>query len=153
MYKTRNLMAAFAAMATIIGLSACCPYRQRAVAPEQAHEDGTYRGAFIDGDAIQVNIEIVLANDVVTDATFRHLRRDDDYHLETDREPYQSVIRQYQESLDHLVGKHLDTHLTDLYRPEQIVSTEVDGYSAATIRSNKIISAIRDALNRGVYSY
>ncbi len=121
--------------------------------PWPRYEDGTYRGVFIDGDSIQVNVEFTLENGRVADAGFRHLRRDDDYHLETDREPYRSVIAQYQEALDYLVGKELRQHLADLYRPEHIVTTEVDGYTAATIRSNKIISAIRDALNRGVYSY
>ena len=51
------------------------------------------------------------------------------------------------------MGINLAVVLTDLYRTERIVATEVDGYTAATIRSSKIISAIRDGLNRGVYSY
>lgn len=35
----------------------------------------------------------------------------------------------------------------------ELVTLEVDGYSGATIRANKIISAIRDALNRGPYQW
>ena len=122
-------------------------------APIGGYEDGTYRGIFADEDSIQVNVEFTLEDGVVTEASFRHLRRDDDYHLETEEEPYASVIQQYQEALDHLVGNDLQTHLPDLYEPENVVTTEVDGYTAATIRSNKIISAFRDGLNRGVYSY
>ena len=118
-----------------------------------AYENGVYRGVFIDGDSVQVNVEFELKDGVVQEASFRHLRRDDNYHLNAEEEPYRSVIRQYKEALDHLVGKDLETHLKDLYEPETIVTTEVDGYTAATLRSNKIISAIRDALNRGVYSY
>lgn len=122
-------------------------------APIGGYEDGTYRGIFADEDSIQVNVEFTLEDGVVTEASFRHLRRDDDYHLEAEEEPYASVVQQYHEALDHLIGNELQTHLTDLYNPEDIVTTEVDGYTAATIRSNKIISAVRDGLNRGVYSY
>ncbi len=116
-------------------------------------EDGTYRGVFADGPDIQVNVQFTLRDGVVTDAGFRHLRRDDDYHLDAETEPYKSVVKQYKEALNHLVGKDISNSLSTLYQPEKIVSTEVDGYTSATIRSSKIISAVRDGLNRGVYSY
>ncbi len=119
----------------------------------RAYENGTYRGVFIDGDSIQINVELRIEEDIVKAAAFRHLRRDENYHLDTKEEPYISVVQQYQEALDHLVGKNINANLSDLYNPENIVSTHVDGYTAATLRSNKIISAVRDALNRGVYSY
>lgn len=51
------------------------------------------------------------------------------------------------------MGKPLSHHLVHLYEPGNLVQTEVDGYSGATMRSEKIISAIRDALSRGVYRY
>ena len=138
----------------LAGLILIRPSRSVRIAGEwPRYEDGTYRGVFIDGDSIQVNVEFTLRDGVVADAGFRLLRRDEDYHLGVEREPYRSVIAQYQEALDHLVGNDLQQHLADLYRPENIVTTQVDGYTAATVRSNKIISAIRDALNRGVYSY
>ncbi len=118
------------------------------------HEDGTYRGVFLDEDQIQVGVEFTLNNGLVTHAGFRHLDRGDgNYHLATEEEPYRSVIAQYQEALDHLVGKPLSEHLPDLYEPGRIVQTEVDGYTGATIRANKVLSAIRDGLNRGVYQY
>lgn len=120
---------------------------------ELEHEDGTYRGIFADGDKIQINVEFTLRNGIVKNARFRHLRRDENYNIDSALEPYKSVIEQYKESLEYLVGKNLQESLIDLYRPERIVTTEVDGYTSATIRSSKIISAIRDALNRGVYSY
>lgn len=122
-------------------------------AEARAHEDGNYRGIFADGDAIQVNIEFTLRDGLVTDASFRHLRRDENYNLDATEEPYKLVVQQYHEALNHLVGKKLEDHLGDLYEPGSIVTVEVDGYSGATIRSNKLISAIRDALNRGPYSY
>ena len=120
---------------------------------EQTYEDGTYRGIFADGPDIQVNVEFTLKDGVVTEASFRHLRRDENYNIDAEADPYKSVVAMYRESLDYLVGKNLQEHLRDLYTPEDIVTVEVDGYSSATIRSAKIISAIRDGLNRGVYSY
>jgi len=123
------------------------------IARQTEYEDGTYRGIFADGDEIQVNVQFTLQDGIVSEARFRHLRRDENYNIDTEYDPYKSVVNMYIESLDYLVGKDLKEHLPSLYYPENIVSTEIDGYTAATIRSNKIVSAIRDALNRGVYSY
>ncbi len=120
---------------------------------ETVYEDGTYRGTFADLGFIQVNIQFTLEDNIITSAEFRHLRRDDDYHYDAEEEPYRSVVDQYKEALDYLVGKDINAHLEDLYHPENVVKAQVDGYTAATLRTNKIISAIRDALNRGVYSY
>lgn len=117
-------------------------------------EDGTYRGGFMDEGSIQVNLEFTLENGVVTAASFRHLvGADPAYYLGVEEEPHRSVVQQYHDALQYLVGKPLLEHLPELHHPENIVQTEVDGYSAATIRSNKIASSIQDALNRGVYSY
>ncbi len=116
------------------------------------YENGTYRGIFADGDEIQVNVEFELEDGIVQAADFRWLRRDENYNLEAEDDPYRSVVQQYKETLEYLEGKELKTYLTDLYFPENFVETEVDDYTAATIRSQKVISAIRDALNRGVYS-
>ncbi len=119
-----------------------------------AHEDGTYRGSFIDRGLIQVNVQFVLRDGVVTEAAFRHLVGvEPEYHWTTEDEPYKSVIRQYEEALQYLVGKRLSDHLAHLYEPGALVTTQVDGYTGATIRAGKIISAFRDALNRGVYRY
>jgi len=119
-----------------------------------AHEDGTYRGSFIDRGLIQVNVQFILVDGVIREVTFRHLQGiEPPYHLENEEEPYKSVIQQYEEALQYLVGKPLSHHLIHLYEPGNLVQTEVDGYSGATIRSGKIISAVRDALSRGVYRY
>lgn len=132
----------------LTGCSGFGGYREQA-----QHEDGVYRGVFIDGDSIQVNVEFALKDGIVQEASFRRLHRDyADYHVAATEEPYRSVVQQYKEVLAHLVGKHLETHLADLYEPENIITTEVDGYTRATVRSNKVLSAIRDGLNRGVYS-
>ncbi len=115
------------------------------------HADGTYRGSCIDGDRIEISLQITLRDGIVTAAQFRHLAYGE-FRLETGQEPHRSVVAQYQEALDHLVGKPPMDALEDLYEPGSIVSGRVDGFTAATIRANKIISAVRDALNRGVYA-
>lgn len=129
------------------------PAQREVEIPGVVYEDGTYRGVFIDKDAIQVNVQFTLRDNIVTTAGFRHLRSDENYHLDAEKQPYKQVIKQYKEALEHLVGKDIDAHLRDLYKPGDIVQTEVAGYTGATIRSSKIISAIRDGLNRGVYRY
>ena len=138
------LVAIFAILAVQCGKGSPLPFQ---------YEDGTYRGIFADKNEIQVNVEFTLKDGIVTKASFRYLKGPDKYFLETGQEPYRSVISQYKESLEHLVGKPLAQSLSDLYHPERVVRTEVDAYTSATIRSSKIISAIRDALNRGVYRH
>jgi len=123
------------------------------VRSQEGFQDGTYRGTYVDTDSIQVALEFRLKDGIVTEFEFRYLKRDEDYFIGTEEEPYRSVIAQYQELVDHLVGRDLSERLSDLYYPEDIIQTSVDGYTSATVRSSKIISAIRDALNRGVYSY
>jgi uncharacterized protein with FMN-binding domain len=120
---------------------------------ESQYEDGTYRGTFADLADIQISLQFTLKDGIVTEAAFRHLKRDENYHLDSVTEPYRSVVKQYKELLEYLVGKNLRETLPELYYPARIIHTEVDGYTAATVRSSKIISAIRDALNRGVYRY
>lgn len=139
--------------AALLLIFSACAHRQTAVVSEQRqHADAVYRGAFIDEGFIQVNVQFTLKDGIVKEASFRHLVGSKvDYNLDTEEEPYRSVVNQYQEALQHLVGKPLSEHLPDLYNPGSIVTREVDGYSGATIRANKIISAIRDALNRGPY--
>ncbi len=117
------------------------------------YEDGSYRGIFADRDEIQVNVQFTIKDGIVTAARFRHLRRDENYNIDAEEDPYKSVVGMYLESLEYLVGRKLNDHLPHLYNPEKFVDTEIDGYTSATIRSSKIISAIRDGLNRGVYAY
>ncbi|MBB5174306.1 hypothetical protein [Texcoconibacillus texcoconensis] len=56
---------------------------------------------------------------------------------------------QHEEVLDYLVGQPLDA-IADLHSPGDFVD-DVDRFTGATIRGNKIFSAIQDGLNRGIY--
>ncbi len=83
-----------------------------------AHEDGTYRGSFIDRGLIQVNVQFILVDGVIREVTFRHLQGiEPPYHLENEEEPYKSVIQQYEEALQYLVGKPLSHHLIHFTNP------------------------------------
>lgn len=149
-YTVAVAFAVLAAVSTIAVAEHAPLYRN---IEEYQHPDGTYRGTFIDEGVIQVNVQFVLEDGVVTSAAFRHLVGAlPQYNLETEDEPYRSVVQQYQEALQYLVGKPIAESLAALYEPGNIVQSEVDGYSGATIRANKILAAIRDALLKGEYS-
>ncbi len=107
------------------------------------YRDGTYRGNFLDRGENQVTVEFKLKDDIVTSAKYRGLTyRGVDYLKE---ERVAKVRDEHEALLTHLIGKNIDESLDDLYAPEDI---EMAG---ATIRSNKVRSAIKDALNRGAY--
>lgn len=61
----------------------------------------------------------------------------------------QAVGQQYLALGEYLVGKDYSA-VKDLYTPANVAS-DVDGFTAATLRSSKLISAIFDGLNRGPY--
>jgi uncharacterized lipoprotein YehR (DUF1307 family) len=111
-----------------------------------SYENGTYRGVYGEADN-QVTIEFSLKDNIVTKISYRNLAyRGVNYRTE---EGVASLRNQYQALIDHLVGKDIRDSLPELYKPGQIV----DAVGGATLRSGKVISAIRDALNRGVYAY
>ncbi len=119
---------------------------------EVGYEDGTYRGVFIDSGEIQVNVQFTLEDNRVTSSSFRHLAYSGMDYRASDDATIQGLLGQHEQLLEYLEGKDIREALDDLYTPGDIVTDEIDGYSGATLRGNKIISAIRDALNRGVYS-
>ncbi|RCV91500.1 cytochrome b5 domain-containing protein [Billgrantia montanilacus] len=114
--------------------------------------DGHYRGVFTDRGVIQVNITFDLRDGRFDSVDYRHLAyRGVDYlALEEGDEGY-PVRVQYEQVAERLEGEPV-TRIFALYEPERMVD-DVDGYSGATLRGAKVISAIRDGLNRGVYSW
>lgn len=112
------------------------------------YKDGTYRGAFYDASVV---VEISLKNNVVEAAKFRTLTYKEDDYLKTEDTTLVGLKGQYEDVLNHIVGKDITTVIDELYAPENITK-DIDGFTAATVRSGKVISAINDALNRGVYS-
>jgi spore coat assembly protein SafA len=121
------------------------------------YEDGTYRGVFVDGGKQQVGVEFKLKNNVVTDISFRTLLYGNtDYRAEKTDPKILAYTEQYNELISYLKGKDIRSALEELYKPSTIVSDKtigVDSLTGATLRSGKVVSAINDGLNRGVYSY
>lgn len=119
-----------------------------------SYKDGTYRGMFADRGDIQVAVQFALEDNIVKSVSFRQLYHGGkDYRIEKEDATLIGIRTQYEELVNHLIGKDLREHINDLYSPGDIVKTEVDALSGATIRSGKVISALRDGLNRGVYKY
>ncbi len=120
---------------------------------EVNYENGRYRGVYIDRNEVQVVVQFDLEDNIVTAASFRWLAYSGTDYRASEDETIIGIRGQHVDALQYLVGKDIREALVDLYTPGELGLDDVDGFSGATIRSNKIVSAIRDALNRGVYSY
>ncbi len=114
------------------------------------YDDGRYRGIYEDRGVQQVSIQFHLEDNVLKDLSYRHLYHggNDYLQIEEGHELY-PVVMQHQQILDYLEGKPLEA-IFDLYTPGAFIE-DVDTFTGATIRANKVLSAIRDGLNRGIY--
>lgn len=109
--------------------------------------DGVYRGAFTDPKQVEVEFEI--KDNVFTSFKFRALGFKDANYLKNDDATILAVGQQYVDLGNYLVGKDVSA-VQDLYTPANITS-DVDAFTAATVRSSKVISAINDAIARKPY--
>lgn len=121
-------------------------------------EDGTYRGAFLDRNEMNVGIQFTLEDNIVTAIRHRHLMyRGVDYLDDDASETEKGIAQQHKKAIEYLIGKDIRDALVHLYEPGEYVDfgdyEDVDGFAGATIYSHKEISAIVDALNRGVYRF
>jgi len=128
------------------------------------YPDGRYRGSFFDSGDYEVALQFHLEDNVFYNLSYRHLywRGDDYLNPECeDNELFppsdlEVLAKQHEQLLEYLDGKDV-TAIADLFAPE-IAVDDVDGeyvdtWTGATVRSAKVISALRDALNRGVYRH
>ncbi|SEF72409.1 cytochrome b5 domain-containing protein [Billgrantia desiderata] len=114
--------------------------------------DGHYRGVFTDRGGIQVNITFDLRDGHIESLAYRHLAyRGVDYLALEEGDELYPVMLQHRQIAERLEGAPV-TRIFALYEPASLVD-DIDGYSGATLRGAKVISAIRDALNRGVYAW
>ncbi|MFO7649179.1 cytochrome b5 domain-containing protein [Halomonas campaniensis] len=114
--------------------------------------EGRYRGVFGDGGEMQVNVQFDLRDGRLSNVSYRHLAyRGVDYRALDEEDDLYPVWVQHQQLAEGLEGEPL-TAIFALYEPERLAE-DIDGYSGATLRGNKVHSAFRDALNRGVYSW
>ena len=114
------------------------------------YADGTYRGVYMEDGGEQVALEFTIRDNCFTEIAYRTLQyRGEDYLAQDAGEPMSSIAGQFKALIDYLVGKEIAS-VNDLYRPCMIVP-DVDGFSGATIRAPKVISAIWDGLGRHAY--
>lgn len=114
--------------------------------------DGIYRGHFSDRGEMQVSLQFGLREHRLYDIELRYLAYAGvDYLKLTEEHPSYPVLLQYRQGIAHLEGQPL-ANLFDLYEPGKVVD-DIDAFSGATLRGSKVISAVRDALNRGVYQW
>lgn len=112
--------------------------------------DGRYRGSFGDRGYQQVSLQFYLEDNLIRDISFRHLYYADvDYLQISEERPLHPVLRQHEQMVAYLEGKPGQA-IFDLHSPENVVE-DLDGFTGATVRSSKVISAMRDVLNRGIY--
>ena len=115
-----------------------------------SYADGRYRGTFGDGGEQQVSIQFSVENGVFRNISFRHLQyRGQNFRNLEEGHQFYPVSVQHQQIAEYLEGKPLEA-VFDLHSPGDFIE-DVDGFSGATIRANKVFSAIRDGLNRGIY--
>ena len=116
------------------------------------YDDGRYRGYYQDRGEEQVGVQFDIEDGVFTDITFRSLAYSDVDFLAAEEgdEPYYGISGQLEQAIEHLIGQPIEA-IFDLYSPGDFVD-DIDGFTGATIRANKIFSAIKDGLNRGLYS-
>ncbi|MBF8222027.1 cytochrome b5 domain-containing protein [Halomonas sp. 328] len=114
--------------------------------------DGTYRGGFADRGYHQVQVQFRLDDGHIHDLSYRHLYYGGiDYLALEEGDSLQAVMRQHQQIAERLEGAPL-ARLFALYTPEHLVD-DIDGFTGASLRGAKVASAMRDALNRGVYRW
>ncbi len=116
-----------------------------------SYDDGTYRGTYGDRGEMQISIQFVLTDNQISDVRYRHLYHSgNDYREMEEGDPLYGIALQHEQVAEYLEGKSLEA-IADVYAPGTIAD-DVDTFSGATIRGNKIVSAMKDALNRGIYS-
>lgn len=108
------------------------------------YQDGTYRGAFLDGTEPQVGIQFDLKNDVVTKITYRALAyKGIDYLKDATVAPMKA---EYDALLTYAVGKNVDDVMKAMYTPANIEK------AGATIRATKVRAAVKNGLIHDAYS-
>lgn len=117
------------------------------------YEDGRYRGSFYDKGEIDISLQFYLEDNTIVDPSIRHMSWDGVDYSASYLKSVKQLADQYKEALAYLDGKDV-TAIDDLRDPGSIITETpetVDGYTGATINSAKLISACKDALNRGKY--
>ena len=122
--------------------------------------DGQYRGSFDDREHI-TSVQLEIKDEEIVDVSLRWGTYQGIDYRAAEEDPLAGIYQQYVESLEYLIGAkgveeilERTRHMED--KPsgpalEAITTQDVDGYTAATIRSGQLGAAVRDALNKGRY--
>lgn len=114
------------------------------------YADGVYRGFYNDSGIEQLSVQFELKNGCFATVQYDAINYKDGNYLSGDATKIQSeVASQYREAADYLIGKPASAIL-DLLEPTA-VATDRDAVTSATLRTNKLASALQDGLNRGVF--
>lgn len=105
-------------------------------------KDGVYRGAYIFPN--EVTVQFTINGNIISNLEYLKLGLEDKDYLKD--ETFKEIKEKYETVIKHLEGKDIRMTLSELYLPEMLPET-VDG----SVEVGKIISAIHDAFNRGVY--
>ena len=118
-------------------------------APE-TYADGVYRGTYMEDGGEEVALEFLIKDGYFADVSYRMLQyKGRDYLSEEASSAEKQIAAQFAALTHYLEGKPVAA-VSDLYRPGEI-APDMDGFSGATIRAPKVISAIWDALGRHAY--
>jgi len=119
--------------------------------PEAApYADGTYTGVYSEDGGEQVVLEFSVLDSVISNIRYVKLCYKDVDYLSADApEAIRRITGQFEALIAYLEGRPIAA-VNDLYLPGNIVP-DTDAFSAATLRSPKVISAIWDGLNKNAY--
>lgn len=151
----------FLLMTAILWLAAtagCASGMQETVSPAEetvrltnfsTYVDGVYRGFYNDRGIEQLSVQFELQDSHFTSVVYNAINYKDGDYLADDATDIQSqVASQYEEAAAYLIGKPFDA-VTALLDPTD-VTTDRDAVTSATLRTNKLASALMDGVNRGV---
>ena len=105
-------------------------------------KDGVYRGAYIFPS--EVAVQFTINGNKISNLEYLSLKLEDKDYLKD--ETFKDIKAKYEAVLQHLEGKDVRNSLSDLYSRDKLPET-VDN----SVEVGKIISAIHDAFNRGVF--
>lgn len=115
----------------------------------EPYADGVYRGSYMEDGGEQVALEFTLQDNTFIELHYTTLQYKNEDYLAPDSDAAAKVCGQFDQLLEHLVGKTVSS-VSDLYLPGQIAD-DTDVSTGATLRAPKVISAIWDALGRRAY--
>lgn len=104
--------------------------------------DGVYRGGYIFPE--EVTVQFTINNNIISNLEYLRLGLEGKDYLND--ETFEEIRAKYEAVLQYLDGKDIRVSLSDLHSQEKM-----SGIADNSIEVGKIISAIHDAFNRGIY--